>query len=114
MKIQIMKLFLTSALSLAITASFMGNPATAQAAGDKGASPLWVCDHYWYQVESSWSEYEASNSEYHYIYEDGLFKCSICAEYSVQRIRQIGYEKHDLIAADWPHRFRCSLCEFEE
>lgn len=109
-----MKLLLASALSLAVTASFWGSSATAQAAGQEGISPLWICEHYWFQVEDSYLAYEENNSEYHAIYEEALYKCGVCATYSVQRGSQVGYEKHDFIAADWPHRFRCRLCDYEE
>ena len=114
MKIQVMKLFLTSALSLAITASFMGNSATAQAARDKGASPLWTCDHYWSWTGDSRPAYEASNSEYHYVSEEREYKCGVCADYCWMIEKQTGYEKHDLIAADWPHRYECTICGYKE
>ena len=114
MKIKVMKLFLASALSLAATASFWGSSATAQAAGQEGISPLWICEHYWGPTGNSRPAYKESNSEYHYVYEEREYKCGVCADYRWVIEEQVGYEKHDLHAADSPHRFRCIICGYEE
>ena len=114
MKIQLTKLFLASALSLAVAASCIGSSTTAQAAGNEVASPLWTCDHYWYYYGHSSTYYESFSSEYHEVYEMGTYKCSICGNFSVRREGQSSYEKHDLHASDSPHRFKCILCEYEE
>ncbi len=103
-------------LTLAVSAvSFVGSSVPAQAAGQNGIAPASLCYHCFsaQPVDKSAEYYEEATSTHHYVYKDVTYECIYCGQTAVAQ-EQVGYEEHDLRAANSPYRFECSQCGYQE
>ena len=102
-------------LALAVSAvSFAGSSVPAQAAGQNGIAPASSCFHSFSRPIHKSAEYcEEATSTHHYVYKDITYECIYCGQTAVTQ-ELVGYEEHDLRAADSPHRFECSQCGYQE
>ena len=108
MKVKILKSVSAIALTIALsTAALVG---TVQAAGESRTATS--CDHHWIYGNPE-EEYEEINSECHGHYYRLYRYCSYCDAEDIASEKCV-IEPHDLRAADWPLRYRCADCGYEE
>ena len=99
-----------SAMGLAAALSAAALAGTVQAAG--GAERA-VCRHEFTAVTYD-IRYEIINSDSHAHYVQTAIVCEICYYVQDEGDEHFYIEAHDLRAAEWPLRYRCADCGYEE
>lgn len=107
MKMKLLKSISAIALTIALSTAALAG--TAQAAG--ASRMVTNLEHHWVYGEDEW--YEEINSESHTHNFKSFYYCPHC-DTEVILTEKYEIEPHDLRAADWPLRYRCADCGYEE
>lgn len=107
MKKKVLKSISAMGLTIALSAAALAG--TAQAAD---GTERFSCRHDFTATTYDW--YEEINSESHAHYFQTVYWCTICYYVHEEGEEHFYIESHDLRAADWPLRYRCADCGYEE